>query len=178
MQKHAPRSLVSLCLAVTLAACLVGLTGCGPKRITGMAPARQGYSAVRTQVGAKVVRTAATQIGKPYRSGGTSPQKGFDCSGLIYWAYQQHGIKVPRVTTSQARAGQPVSRAGLQPGDIVVFRSASSPNGLHTGLYAGEGKFIHSPNSRSKVRMDSLNATHWKKNYLTGRRIVAPFAGR
>ena len=85
---------------------------------------------------------------------------------------------MPRVTTDQARAGRPVPRNRLQPGDIVVFRASSGPNGLHTGIYAGQGKFIHSPNRRSKVRVDSLATPYWTKTFLTARRIVSPLATR
>ncbi|MCH5277687.1 MAG: C40 family peptidase [Desulfovibrionaceae bacterium] len=151
----------------------VSLSGCAPTRISGLPSTSSGSA-----LGARVVRTASTQIGKPYRSGGQSPSKGFDCSGLIYWSFQQNGVTVPRVTTDQAKAGRPVSRGSLQPGDIIVFRTSSSPNGLHTGLYAGQGKFIHSPNRRSKVRMDSLSTPAWAKSFVTGRRIVAPVARR
>lgn len=164
-------------LAVCLAVALGGMAGCGPKRITGF-EAGQQVARSSSVLGLKVARTAATQIGRPYRSGGESPKKGFDCSGLIYWSFRQNGVKVPRVTTEQMRAGQPVPRNRLQPGDIVVFRASSGPNGLHTGIYAGQGKFIHSPNSRSKVRMDSLSTPYWKKTFMTARRIVMPLAGR
>lgn len=106
--------------------------------------------------GVNVVRTATTQLGKPYRLGGASPRSGFDCSGLIYWSFGQNGITVPRVTSSQAKVGTKVAINRLQPGDIVVFRTKNAPNGLHTGIYVGSGRFIHSPNSRSRVRVDDL----------------------
>lgn len=76
-------------------------------------------------------------MGKNYRSGGASPQKGFDCSGLIWWVYNKNGVKVPRITVDQARIGQSVPREQVRPGDIVVFRTSASPRGLHTGIYAG-----------------------------------------
>ncbi len=166
---------VLCCLALAL---ILGSTpGCAPTRITGLTATRQPTRDA-SALGAKVVRTASTQLGRPYRSGGESPSKGFDCSGLIYWSFLQNGVKVPRVTTDQARAGRPVPRNRLQPGDIIVFRAPSGPNGLHTGLYAGQGKFIHSPNSRSKVRVDSLTTPYWTKTFLTARRIVSPLATR
>lgn len=164
------RLLAVLCCLTLL---LGGMAGCAPTRISGL-PSTPSASTL----GSRIVRTASTQIGKPYRSGGDSPSKGFDCSGLIYWSFLQNNVTVPRVTTAQARAGQPVSRNSLRPGDILVFRTASSPNGLHTGIYVGQGKFIHSPNRRSKVRVDSLSTPIWAKSFLTGRRIIAPVARR
>ena len=138
--------------------------GCAPRRVATGTPAK-------TSSGTGVARTAATQIGRPYRSGGASPQRGFDCSGLVYWAYGQHNVQVPRATTGQAKAGKSISRSGLMPGDIVVFKEPSGPNQLHTGIYTGNNNFVHSPNSRSSVRIDSLNTSHWRKAFVSGRRV-------
>lgn len=120
----------------------------------------------------KVVRTAYSQMGKQYRSGGASPQKGFDCSGLIWWAYRQHGVAVPRITSDQAKTGQAVPKTRPLPGDIVVFRTSNSPRGLHTGLYAGGGSFIHSPRKGERVRMESLNTPCWKNTLIAVRRVL------
>lgn len=170
---HRHLRLLSLLFAAFLGAS--GLTGCAPMRIVGMhAPSQK----VVSNIGSKVAQTAATQLGKPYRSGGESPKKGFDCSGLIYWAFQQNGMQVPRVTTQQANMGRPVSRAQLMPGDIIVFRTPSAPNGLHTAIYAGQGSFIHSPNKKSRVRYDSLSTPYWSKAYRSARRVTSNYADR
>lgn len=120
----------------------------------------------------KVVRTACTQLGKRYRPGGASPQKGFDCSGLVWWSYRQHGINVPRITKDQAKAGRKVSGKAARPGDIVVFKSSNSPNGLHTGIYVGDGKFIHSPRAGKTVCMESMHAPHWTGKLVAIRRMA------
>jgi cell wall-associated NlpC family hydrolase len=120
----------------------------------------------------KVVNAAYSQIGRKYQSGGRSPQSGFDCSGLVWWAYQKNGLTVPRRTVEQARAGAAVPRASARPGDIVVFRASRAVNGLHTGLYAGNSTFIHSPRSGSRVRAESMDRPCWSNNLLTVRRIV------
>lgn len=152
-----------LCLLVLLALC----GGCGlfqkqpPPDFSGTSPQAR-----------KVVQTAYTQMGKKYRLGGASPQKGFDCSGLIWWSYKRHGIKVPRITSDQARAGRAVPQKAARAGDIVVFRTGSSPRGLHTGLYSGNGTFIHSPRKGERVRMESLEVPYWKKKLISVRRIV------
>jgi len=149
---------------------LLGLTmfllaGCGQRRVTTGAPDK-------TSQGYRVAETATTQIGRPYRAGGSTPQGGFDCSGLVFWSYGQHGVQIPRTTTGQAKAGASISRSSLMPGDIVVFREPSGPNQLHTGIYIGNNNFVHSPNSRGSVRIESLNAAHWRRTFLSGRRIV------
>lgn len=152
------RRIIAICLAALL-------TGCG-------------FFGHKTeplpQAGAKhkIVRTAYSQVGKRYKSGGDSPKKGFDCSGLVWWSYGQHGVKIPRTTTEQAKAGKKVTRSAAKPGDIVVFRTSHSPRGLHTGIYAGAHKFIHSPTSGKTVCLDNL-AGYWGSKLVAIRRIGA-----
>lgn len=161
---------IPLGLCSLLVICLLTVTGCASKRYGNLSS--EGSGSTSSRLGMSVVRTASTQLGKPYRLGGDSPHSGFDCSGLIYWSFRQNGISVPRVTSSQARAGSKVAINSLQPGDIVVFRTQNAPNGLHTGIYVGSGRFIHSPNSRSKVRVDDLStSTYWRKRLVMGRRL-------
>ncbi|MDR2573352.1 MAG: C40 family peptidase [Desulfovibrio sp.] len=144
--------------------CVLLLSGCGFLRSSdrGDAP----------PLAHSVVNAAYSQIGKKYRAGGKSPQTGFDCSGLVWWAYQKSGLTVPRRTVEQAKAGSAVSRGRERPGDIVVFRASHAVNGLHTGLYAGGDTFIHSPSSGSKIRTENINTPYWNNNLITVRRIV------
>ncbi|MDR2743643.1 MAG: C40 family peptidase [Desulfovibrio sp.] len=140
--------------------------------LTGCGFLKSSESDLAPPLANKVVNTAYTQIGKKYLSGGKSPQSGFDCSGLVWWAYQKNGLTVPRRTVEQARAGAAVPRGNARPGDIVVFRAPRAINGLHTGLYAGNSTFIHSPRTGSRVRAESMNQPYWNNNLLTVRRIV------
>jgi cell wall-associated NlpC family hydrolase len=140
------------------------LSGCGFLKSSDTAPA--------PPLAHKVVNAAYSQIGKKYLSGGKSPQAGFDCSGLVWWAYQKNGLTVPRRTVEQARAGDAVPRGNARPGDIVVFRAARAVNGLHTGLYAGNNTFIHSPRTGSQVRAENMDQPYWNNTLLTVRRIV------
>lgn len=149
-------------LLLGLLTCL--LTGCGLLR-----PGDDGNVPAKAQ---HVMQSAYSQIGSKYRLGGASPQKGFDCSGLIYWAYSRNGVKVPRITTDQARAGQSVSKYSAHAGDIVVFRTGQSPRGLHTGIYAGDNSFIHSPGRGKRVRMDKLDNSYWKDKLVSVRRVI------
>lgn len=121
------------------------------------------------QSGKSIVATARRQTGVPYRSGGTTPQKGFDCSGLIFWVYGQHGVSVPRLAKAQASYGRPVSSSSLQHGDIVAFRINGA---YHTGIYSGNGKFIHSPSSGNRVREESLSTAYWRRSYVGARRFL------
>ena len=121
--------------------------------------------------GEAIVQTARAQVGKPYKWGGCSPKDGFDCSGYVFWVYQQHGIKVPRTSSDQARVGGQVARSALQPGDIVVF-APKWQSGLHTGIYSGKNRFLHSPKSGSRIREDKLSDKHWSDCFVSGRRVV------
>ena len=158
---------IRLCCALLCILVLCGLHGCGAQRASPVQSTRAPVAAK------KVLESAYSQIGARYKSGGDSPGKGFDCSGFVQWAYKQQGIAVPRVTTDQARAGRLVApREGLQPADILVFKSRRGPRGLHTGLYAGDGQFIHSPRTGERVRTESLEAAYWKKTLIGARRLI------
>ncbi|MGD8727389.1 MAG: C40 family peptidase [Gemmatimonadales bacterium] len=122
-----------------------------------------------------VVETAMEAMGSPYRWGG-SDENGYDCSGLIQWAYGEHGIVLPRTSRDQARMGIQVERApaALSPGDILGF-AASGSGVSHVGLYVGGGEFIHS--SSAGVRLSSLSATDpdsrwWQQRWVSARRIL------
>ncbi|OBH91767.1 peptidoglycan hydrolase RipC [Mycobacterium sp. E2733] len=102
---------------------------------------------------ATVVQAALTQVGSPYVWGGAAPG-GFDCSGLVMWAFQQAGISLPHSSQAQAQGGQPVSLSDLQPGDVITFYNDAS----HSGLYVGDGMVIHSSTYGQPVRVVPMNA--------------------
>ena len=112
------------------------------------------------------VQTCALPI-----SGGTTP-RGFDCSGLIWWAYRKHGITIPRLTEDQAKVGISVKKHAVQPGDIIIFKTCKGRSGLHTGMYTGNGQFIHSPTKGKRVRHDHMENTYWKKKLYVIRRVI------
>ncbi|WP_319764281.1 C40 family peptidase [Maridesulfovibrio sp.] len=147
------------------------LFGCG-KRVIGPVPGvnlSSGSAALRHSV----VKTARAQIGKPYRWGGASPGRGFDCSGLVWWVYRRHGIDVPRVSWQQKYAGRAVPESSIKAGDIVLFKVPGQGKSLHTGVYSGNGySFIHSPKSGSVVREESMKNNYWRKYYIGARRII------
>ncbi|OBL05042.1 endopeptidase [Mycobacterium sp. 1245499.0] len=102
---------------------------------------------------ATVVQAALTQVGSPYVWGGSAPG-GFDCSGLVMWAFQQAGISLPHSSQALAHGGQPVSLGDLQPGDVLTFYSDAS----HTGIYIGDGMMIHSSTYGVPVRVAPMSA--------------------
>jgi hypothetical protein len=122
--------------------------------------------------GEDVVLAAKANLGVPYRYGGVSPKTGFDCSGLVCWSYEQVGVKVPRIARDQLKAGVKVeSREQLLPGDIVVFKGMRSRTGWHSGIYSGNGKFVHSPSTGKTVRESTLLQGYFALRYVGGRRI-------
>jgi len=123
-----------------------------------------------------VVHTALDALGTPYRWGGTA-ENGFDCSGLIQYAYGQHGVALPRTSRDQARAGNEVERAlaALAPGDILTFSGDPGGRVSHVGMYVGEGKFIHS--SSTGVKLSRLDAADpegrwWLPRWVGARRVM------
>ncbi|MDR1360503.1 MAG: C40 family peptidase [Deltaproteobacteria bacterium] len=123
-----------------------------------------------TASGRQICDTARSNLGVRYKTGGTLPSTGFDCSGLIQWTFAQYGIPVPRTTREQAKTGLDVAKKNLRPGDLVVFK-ISGRNNLHTGIYTGNGKFIHSPGTGKRVREEALDSKYWKSRFLTARRM-------
>ena len=104
--------------------------------------------------GAVAVQAALTQIGSSYVWGGAAPG-GFDCSGLVMWAFQQAGIALPHSSQALANGGQPVALSDLQPGDVLTFYSDAS----HTGIYVGDGMMIHSSTFGQPVRVVPMSAS-------------------
>jgi cell wall-associated NlpC family hydrolase len=135
-----------------------------------------GASDEAARVTASVVETALGAMGAPYEWGGTDAN-GFDCSGLIQYAYGQHGIVLPRVSRDQARMGTALDRqaGALRPGDILGFSADRTSTITHVGLYVGDGQFLHS--SSSGVKLSSLQGSDgdsrwWQQRWVVARRIV------
>lgn len=120
--------------------------------------------------GAEIVAEAKKYLGTPYVYGGASPS-GFDCSGFVYYVLKQVGYSPYRVPSDQYKMGTFVSKANLQPGDIVFFANTYGSGLSHVGIYAGGGQFIHSPNSRSTVSYSDLTSGYWAEHYYGARRM-------
>lgn len=119
-----------------------------------------------------IVEKAKSQLGKRYKFGGTRPETGFDCSGLIQWSYSQHGIKVPRSTRELIKYGVPVKVENARPGDIIIFSSFGRRSGYHAGLITEEDSFIHSPRTGKNIRIESYKSAFWKPKILSVRRVI------
>jgi len=100
----------------------------------------------------RVVRAVLSQLGRPYRWGGTSPSSGFDCSGLVGWAYRRGArISLPRTTYQQIDRGIHIRLRNIRPGDVLFVNHDE-----HEGLYIGHGVVVHAPHTGDVVRRVSL----------------------
>ncbi len=110
---------------------------------------------------------ATRMLGAPYRYGGASPS-GFDCSGLVYYAYHKAGYRVPRTSQLQYQDSLPVKSAHAREGDLLFFRIEGKVS--HVGVYLGNRQFIHAPASGKRVSITSLDNPYWRQRLIkTGR---------
>ena len=118
-----------------------------------------------------VLQRAFSLLGTPYRWGGTSPEGGFDCSGLVGYVFRTIGIDLPRVSRSMANEGTAVvDRTALAEGDLVFFGKRGRVD--HVGIYIGEGKFLHAPRTGRDVTVSSMYSGYWSQKYLQARRLA------
>ena len=119
-----------------------------------------------------VLQRALALMGTPYRWGGTSPDSGFDCSGLVGYVFRTAlGIELPRVSRDMASQGQSVAREQLAEGDLVFF-SRSGRRVDHVGIYVGQQRFVDAPNSGGSVRLESLGGPWWEEHFAFGKRVL------
>ena len=130
-------------------------------------PIRHPIQRRKRTLGDRAARIALKAVGVPYRWGGTSPASGFDCSGLVYWAYGRLGIEVPHSSYALAGIGRRVGRPRLRPGDVLVFSGYG-----HVGLYIGRGRMVHAPQSGRLVEVVRLGRSHYGSRLVTARRIT------
>lgn len=111
----------------------------------------------------KAAVVAVRQVGVPYVYGGND-RSGFDCSGLVWYAYRHAGKRVPRTTRTLWDALRPVGRGQLRVGDVLFFRIAGKMS--HVGLYLGDGRFVHAPSSGREVTIAALSAPFYREAFI------------
>jgi murein DD-endopeptidase len=116
-----------------------------------------------------IVHHAINNLGRPYKWGGDSPSKGFDCSGLIVYTYQKVDIYIPRTAKAQFSSGKPVIKKDLKPGDLVFFKNPSAQKVNHVGIFIGENTFVHAPGKGRPVSYGCLTNPYFKKYYIGSR---------
>lgn len=169
------------CLALLAGTMLILFFGAGCAKnkpaendLLAAKPALEGVTAdgllLNEGLAEKVLLTAYSQVGTPYRYGGTSPALGFDCSGFTRWVYSYNGIQLPRSSKEQFQVGRPVDKNDLKPGDLLMYKRGRG-NGTHIGIYAGNGMYIHSPSKgKTVIEADAFNPRSNLK-FLGARRV-------
>ena len=113
-------------------------------------------------------------LGTHYKYGGTSPENGMDCSGLVRYVFKEAwGTELPRTAAEISHTGQHVDPQDLKPGDLVFYNTLRR-SFSHVGIYLGDNKFIHAPSTGGKVRIESMDLAYWKSRFNGARRINDP----
>lgn len=116
-----------------------------------------------------IVATAKRFLGLPYSRGGSSPDEGFDCSGLTMTVYRLNGLNLPHSSQRQYKVGTPINKNQLLIGDLVFFATSIGRKVSHVGIYIGNNQFIHAPGKRKRIRTDSLSNSYFVRNYVGAR---------
>jgi cell wall-associated NlpC family hydrolase len=149
-------------LLPTLAIALLA-AGCAGTPTKDAPPAGEG---VRDSIAA----LALSMVGVPYRYGGADPARGFDCSGLVYYAYSANGQAVPRTSRSQFDAALKIELEDAREGDLLFFSDQEHLS--HVGIYLGGGRFIHAPSSGGRVRVEDVDAPYYRQYLVAVGRLL------
>lgn len=123
----------------------------------------------------KAIRRLQAQLGKPYVWGGETPEEGFDCSGLIFYAFNPLlAAKLPRTANEMYHYRQALDVADndLRRGDLLFFGIHSRDKADHVGVYLGNNRFIESPRTGEQIRISDLSNAFWQARFLGGKRIL------
>ncbi|CAM3647792.1 Murein DD-endopeptidase MepH [Pseudomonas reidholzensis] len=144
-------------------------------RPNNAAKARDGVPALAMSAkqSSDVLSRAVNVLGTPYRWGGSSPTKGFDCSGLVKYAFNDVAdVDLPRTSNAMAQGhGVKVARNDLKPGDLIFF-NIKSRKVNHVAIYLGNDRFIHAPRRGKRVSIDQLSKPYWQKHYVVAKRVL------
>lgn len=123
-------------------------------------PGQTATPVVAGRLGERAATIAVEQVGVPYRYGGDTPT-GFDCSGLVHYAYARAGKVVPRTTGGLWNGAESINGDRMRAGDLLFFRIAGKMS--HVGMYIGNDRFVHAPSSGKQVSIENLRSDYYKK---------------
>ena len=160
-------------LTVSLASALLIAPLAAAESVSAGQPASQASVPATVWHGAQDLAIYALGlIGVDYRFGGTTPERGLDCSGLVRYVFQQvTGVMLPRTSQEISRLGAKIPLAELMPGDLVFFNTRRLQFS-HVGIYLGEDRFIHAPRQGGEVEVVTLSKGYWQKHFDGARRLV------
>ena len=119
-----------------------------------------------------IVQIAKSKLGSPYRYGKSGPDS-FDCSGFVYYVFKKINSPIPRTSLQQSLVGKKLKREELQIGDIVAFDTTHRGHINHSGIYIGDGKFIHATSGKAfRVTTSKLDSGFYKDKFRWGVRVI------
>ncbi len=127
-----------------------------------------------TDIGRAIVEEAVKYLGTPYVWAGSDPARGVDCSGYTLSIMTMFGVDLPHRASLQAQYGEVVEYADLEPGDLVFFKTHRSSNYLgitHSGIYIGNGEFVHASSYRGEVVISIMGSGSYNRNFICARRF-------
>jgi cell wall-associated NlpC family hydrolase len=154
-----------------LAAVTTGCAGAPPQK-AARAP---GHVVIEPRsadlaVGGAIAELAMDMVGTRYQFGGSDPNQGFDCSGLVFYTYGRAGYEVPRSSRELFRAVRRIALDDADPGDLMFFQDEAKLS--HVGIYIGEGRFVHAPASGSDVAIASLESSYYREHLVAVGRLL------
>ena len=165
MPFHLRRPLLAVALAATVFAVAVPTAvAVGPARDE---PQQPEAPKPKPTLGERAAAAALEAVGVPYRWGGSSPASGFDCSGLVYWAYGRLGVELPHSSYALYDLGRPVARSSMKAGDLLFFYGLG-----HVGIYLGRGRMVHAPRSGRLVEVVTLGSSGYGGRLVGARRVA------
>jgi cell wall-associated NlpC family hydrolase len=117
-----------------------------------------------------IAKLALSMVGVPYRYGGSNPDEGFDCSGLVHYTYTSNGHVVPRTSQAQYDAARIIALAEAAEGDLLFFRDETKLS--HVGIYLGDGEFVHAPSTGDTVRVASIDSPYYQRHLIAVGRLL------
>lgn len=158
---------MTACLAVSLA----GLTS---PAFSADADENSLFSYDHEQRAAELAIQAMSVVDAQYKYGGSAPETGIDCSGLVRYVYKKAwGAELPRTAAAISEVGERIEPAQLQPGDLVFYNTRKRQFS-HVGIYLGDNKFVHAPSRGGKVRVENMDGRYWQIRFNGARRITDP----
>jgi cell wall-associated NlpC family hydrolase len=123
-----------------------------------------------------LVQTARKYIGTRYRAAGTSPNKGFDCSGFTQYVFDKENIDLPRVSRDQAKYGRSIALQDVRPGDLIFFQRSRTGPVFHVSLVVkhdrDELRVVHATTSRGVIEEDINRSDYWQSKVAKARRVI------
>lgn len=164
--------------AFLILCCSFLIVSCGSsKNVTRNTSKKEGITTVKVEptIADKIVWTAVTFKGVPYKYGGTN-QRGMDCSGLVHTSFKQRNVLLPRTSREMFTKGYDIALQKISRGDLLFFKTSRRRGkvnhvGLVTSVKNGDIRFIHSTSSRGVI-VTSLFNDYWKKAFIKAKRVL------